>query len=284
MAPLNGRQRPKKRFGQHFLVNGHIADRIVESACVGPDDVVLEIGPGKGVLTGRLLEKAHDVYAVEIDRDLAASLRERFNGRDGFHLIEKDILATDLDKLFADRPSRIRVVSNIPYNISAPIVDLLIRHRKIVSSAVLMVQKEVAQRLLAKPGTKDYGLLTLNLAICATGRKIVDVKPGSFSPPPEIMSTVVSLEFVAGLRYPLRNEKLFRVLTGVAFRKRRKMVRNSLVPFLVSHGMNSVSATDLLRSSGIDPEARPDCIDPGRYVELSNVCIDECPSVTEGRL
>ncbi len=162
-----GRPRRKKRFGQHFLANGHTADRIVEAADIQPGDIVLEIGPGKGILTSFLLERAKQVIAVEIDRDLTGNLLGQFGSRTGFHLIEGDILALDMQKTFCDSSGRIKVVSNLPYNISTPVIELLIRNRALVSLAVLMIQKEVAGRLLASPGSKDYGLTTINLGLCA---------------------------------------------------------------------------------------------------------------------
>jgi len=270
MTAADVRYRPKKRFGQHFLVDGRIADRIVEAADLGPGDTVLEIGPGKGILTGRLLERAGTVYAVEIDRELVARLRKRFPPESGLILVESDILSFDLSRVPGGPAGRLKVVSNIPYNISGLIIDYLIGWRERVSRAVLMLQREVARRLLAVPGTKDYGLVSLNLALCAEGRKVMDVRPGSFSPPPEVHSSVVSLVFGAGYRYPLDDEGVFRVLTGVAFRQRRKMVRNTLVPYLVSRGLTAPQALELLRDAGIEPESRPETIGVEKFVELSN--------------
>lgn len=272
MTPEQRGHRPKKRFGQHFLTNGRIADKIVESASLTPDDIVLEIGPGRGVLTERLVEQAGSVYAVEIDRDLADGLHERFDGYPGFHLIGQDILTLNIDDMLQGNPGRLKVVSNIPYNISGPIIELLIRYRRRVACAVLMVQREVARRLLASPGTKDYGLLTLNLALAAVGRKIMDVKPGSFNPPPEVMSTVIALDFTGEYRYPLRDERTFRELTGAAFRQRRKMMRNTVIPWLVSAGIDRTQAEAMLAEAGIDPVTRPETVATESYVRLSNLC------------
>ncbi len=270
MKPSNDRHRPRKRFGQHFLVNGRVADKIVASANLGDTGTVLEIGPGRGVLTERLFGASREVYAVEIDRDLAAPLRERFGGESGFHLVSGDILKLDLGAMFAKECSRITVVSNLPYNISSPVIELLARYRNVIGKAVLMVQKEVAARLLARPGSKDYGLLTLNFSLCAEGAKIMDVRPGSFNPPPSVMSTVISVEFVEGLRYPLRDMGVFRAMTGSVFRQRRKMIRNTLAPFAASLGIGADVMPDLLEAAGISPEARPESIAVERFVELSN--------------
>ena len=267
---MNGKHRPIKRFGQHFLVDGGIADRIVDSAGLSSDDTVLEIGPGKGVLTERLLERAGRVTAVEIDRNLVPVLRKRFGGLPGFTMIEGDILDLDLPGAFAGVQGRIKVVSNIPYTISTPIVELLCRNRALVSRAVIMVQREVASRLLSPPGPKAYGLSTLNLALCAEGRRIMDVKPGAFDPPPEVMSSVIGLEFSECLRYPLEYEREFYAVTGAAFRQRRKMIRNTVIPYLTGRGLAMDDVERLLASAGIDPCARPETVGVGGFVALAN--------------
>ncbi len=270
MTEREGRRSRKKRFGQHFLANGHTADRIVEAADIHPEDIVLEIGPGQGVLTSRLLEKAKQVTAVEIDRDLIGNLSEQFGRRSGFHLIESDILALNLYEVFRDSPGRIKVVSNIPYNISTPVIDLLIRNRALVLLAVLMMQKEVAERLLASPGSKDFGLTTINLGLCARIKKVMDVKPGAFNPPPEVMSSVVAVTFSPDYLYPLRDGKIFFEMTGAAFRKRRKMVRNTLIPYLISQGIPEEEAGGLMESTGISPTGRPENLSVSDFVKLSN--------------
>jgi len=267
---MNDRYRPKKIFGQHFLIDGHIADQIVDSAGIKPDDTVLEIGPGKGILTERLLERTCNVTAVEIDRNLLMFLKEKFGGKKDFRIIEADILKVDLNELFKNVTGRIKVVSNIPYNISTPIIELLCRNRKLVSDAVLMVQTEVAQRLLSEPGSKNYGLTTLNLALCAKGRRVMNVKPEAFNPRPEVMSSVISLVFSEKLLYSLESEDIFRTITGVAFRQRRKMVRNTLVPYMISQGISKSDALGLLTSGGINPMSRPEILGVEDFVNLSN--------------
>ena len=276
MAVLHGKHRPRKRFGQHFLTNGHIADRIVESAAIDSNDTVLEIGPGKGILTERILRQAGTVFAVEIDRDLSENLRQQFSGIEGFHLIESDILKLDLGELFRDVSSQITVVSNLPYNISSPVLELLIQNRALISNAVLMMQREVARRLLAPAGTKDYGLTTLNISLCAEGRKVMNVKPGSFDPPPKVMSTVISLVFSEQYRYPLIDENIFRMITGAAFRQRRKMVRNTLIPFFVSRGIGEPSAMEIFQSAGIDIQLRPESLTVDDFVKISNSFVKMC--------
>lgn len=267
---MNNNHRPRKSLGQHFLVNGHIADRIVDCAGIEPEDTVLEIGPGKGILTERLLERVRNLTVVEIDSNLLKILNGKFGKRKGFRAVKADILKVDLKELFKDVSDRIKVVSNIPYNISTPIIELLCRNRAIISKAVLMVQKEVAQRLLSKPGSKDFGLTTLNLALCSQGRMVMNVKPEAFNPPPEVMSSVISLVFSVNLLYPLKSEESFRTITGVAFRQRRKMIRNTLVPYIVSQGISKSDALDILSREGLDPMSRPETLDVEDFVNLSN--------------
>jgi len=256
--------------GKHRPVNGATADRIVAGAGLSPDDTVLEIGPGKGVLTERLLKCVRRVTAVEIDRSLASSLRERFGHQGGFTLIEADVLTLDLGGVFAGVPGKIKVVSNIPYTITTPIIELLCRSRALIGRAVLMVQKEVAGRLLSPPGTRDYGLTTVNLALYAIGRRIMDVKPGAFDPPPEVMSSVIALEFSEAPRYPLEQERIFRELTGAAFRQRRKMIRNTVIPYMTGLGLSSDEAMMVLAAAGVRPEARPETIGVGSFVTMAN--------------
>ena len=262
--------RANRRFGQHFLVNPAIAREISREAGLNSSDTVLEIGPGLGILTEQLLERAGQVTAVEIDRTLISPLTEKFSANLRFRLIEGDILAVDIGTLFRDASKRIVVVANIPYNITTPIVDLLCANRSIIDRAVLMVQREVADRLLAEPGTRAFGLTTLNLSLSARGRKVMQVAPGSFRPSPEVTSTVVFLAFSPESRYPLADEMLFRNLTGAAFRQRRKMIKNTLVPFITALGISGEDAIRALESSGIAPDVRPETVGTGRFVALAN--------------
>lgn len=263
--------RPKKSLGQNFLTNSAVADRIVELSGVVRGDNVLEIGPGRGFLTERLVSTGADVTAVELDDSLSEYLVERFGKNSNFRLIHSDILKVNLMEVFAEAEGRIKVVSNIPYNISSPIIDLLCRSRKKVASAVLMLQKEVAVRLLSWPGSRDYGLTTLNLSLYATGKKLMDVRPESFTPAPDVMSSVIWLGFVEGLNYPLSDEAVFRNLTGVAFRERRKMIRNTLAKYLLSLGFAKEETERVFEKAGIDGRLRPEDIGTAEYVSLSNI-------------
>ena len=274
------RHKPRKRFGQHFLTDRRTADRFIQSAGLAGDDTVLEIGPGKGILTERILKSVKHVTAIEIDRNLFALLKDRFTCIDTFRLVEADILSVDLESLFRDVGGKIKVVSNLPFNISTPVIEMLIKNRKLVSDAVLFVQKEVASRLIAEPDSKEYGLTTLNLALYARCRKIMDVESGSFSPSPEVMASVIAIKFEENCRYPLGNERLFRDVTGVAFRMRRKMIRNTLVPYMVTKGVTVAEANTILTDAGIDPRSRPENLHVSSFVAVSN-SLDELIGLRE---
>jgi 16S rRNA (adenine1518-N6/adenine1519-N6)-dimethyltransferase len=260
----------KKRFGQHFLANRAIARRIAEAAGLTHDDTVLEIGPGLGILTTELLDLAGHVTAIEIDRTLFQPLRELFGGNERFRLVEGDFLAAELDGLFPAPQRRIVVCANIPYNITSPIIERICVYRHLIGSAVLMVQREVADRLLAAPGSRTYGLPTVNLALCASIKRIMTVAPGSFRPPPEVTSSVIALDISEHLRFQLDDETVFRDLTGALFRQRRKMIRNTLAPFLATSGLDRDTVKVALEAAGIDPSARPETIDTARFVTLAN--------------
>ena len=260
---------PRKRFGQHFLSDSRIADRIVDAVGTGCDDHVLEIGPGLGVLTKRLLERGVRLTAIEIDRDVFRRLKDILHS-DRFRLVEGDILAVDLEPLFEDIGSRITVVSNLPYNISTPVIEMLAAHHTLVKRAVLMLQKEVADRLLAKPGSRLFGLTTLNLSLYGTCRNLFLVRPGSFSPPPKVMSRVIEIVFSESCRYDLEDKNVFRELTGTCFRQRRKMIRNTFGLFLHNRSIDPDMGVSLLEEAGIAPEARPETLETSSFVRLSN--------------
>lgn len=267
---MNTGHRAKKRFGQHFLTNPSIAAKIADAAALTPDDTVLEIGPGRGILTEQLLSRAGQVVAVEIDRTLIPLLTDSFGADNRFSLIEQDILTVDLPSLFAGVSGRIAVCANIPYNITAPIIELLTANHALIDRAVLMVQREVADRLLAPPGTKQYGLPTLNLSLAATVKKVMTVAPGSFTPPPEVTSAVVALTFSPELRYQLIDQRLFHQITGAVFRQRRKMIRNTLGQFCAQRGITPENMEEALGAAGIDPKTRPETVDTARFVILTN--------------
>ena len=231
--------RPKKRFGQHFLRNRGAVEKIVAAVEPQPGEIILEIGPGEGVLTEKLIEIA-PVVAIEIDRDLAPKLRERFGER---------LEVRNEDAIDAPLPEQpYRAVGNLPYNVGTAIL------RRVVADshwtrAVFMLQKEVADRLVAKPGDDDYGYLTLYTQLFASAKKLMTLEPKSFYPPPKVRSAVVVLE---PDRKPFASEELLDLLS-TAFRMRRKTLANNLA------GFRGASRDDVVRAlslAGIDEKIR----------------------------
>jgi 16S rRNA (adenine1518-N6/adenine1519-N6)-dimethyltransferase len=208
----------RQRLGQHFLTNGSILDRIARDACPTPQPLVIEIGPGRGALTAKLLERAAHVVAIEIDHDLVDYLRQRFAGDARLEIVEADCLATDLAQWGAAP-----IAGNLPYYITSPILERALRLRP--PRAVFLLQKEVALRLVAQPHTRDYGYLTVATGLFAAARLVCAVPPSAFRPPPKVDSAVV--EFTP--RVPsMPDPEAFLKFAAQCFRHKRKTIRNNL--------------------------------------------------------
>jgi 16S rRNA (adenine1518-N6/adenine1519-N6)-dimethyltransferase len=218
---------PRPKLGQHFLNTGSILERIAVAACPIPTDLVIEIGPGRGALTARLLERAARVVAVEIDPLLAEHLRGQFASDTRLEVVQADVLRTDLAQW-----GPAVIAGNLPYYITSPILTKLAGTP--FTRAVFLIQKEVADRLTAAPGTRSYGFLTVQTALFASARRLFDVKPGAFHPPPKVDSAVVLLE----PRAPsIADTKPFLDFLGHCFHQKRKTIRNNLGPI---YGKNAV--------------------------------------------
>jgi 16S rRNA (adenine1518-N6/adenine1519-N6)-dimethyltransferase len=249
--------RPRKRFGQHFLEPQWVT-KLVSAIEPLPADRFIEIGPGRGAITEPLAARAGHVLAVEVDRDLAASLRER--GLPNVTVVTADVLVVDLADLARQVGQRqaVRVAGNLPYNISSPILFRLrdAAATGLISDATLMLQKEVADRLVAEPGTKDYGVLTVTIALGADVTRLLSLPPGAFRPPPKVHSAVVRLTF----RPPppgVNDPALVADIVRAVFTQRRKTLSNALAPFASARG---VSARDALVAAGINPQRRPETL------------------------
>lgn len=222
--------RPRTARGQHFLVDPQVRDAIVAAAGVGPGDRVVEIGPGTGVLTEALLAKGASVFAVEVDRDLAAVLCQVLGGQPGLTLWTGDALAFDFGAHLGGDPSRgtIRVVANLPYYITTPVILRLVRQRELFQALYLTVQREVAERLTASPGGKTYGALTVACRYWATVRPLLDIPRTAFYPAPQVDSTLVGFDLLDTPRVQVASAcRLFQVIRA-AFGQRRKTLRNAL--------------------------------------------------------
>lgn len=211
-----------QRLGQHFLIQGGILERIAAAACPAAVDLVIEIGPGKGSLTEKLLKRANRVVAIEVDRDLVEHLRRKFDGERRLEIVHADILQTDLAKW-----GRAPIAGNLPYYIASPILEKAVRLD--TPRAVFLIQKEVAQRLIARPGSREYGYLTVQTALFADVRLLFEVKPNAFLPPPKVDSAAVLLEPRVG-DLDLPDPDAFLRFVSHCFRQKRKTLRNNLAP------------------------------------------------------
>ena len=209
----------RQRLGQHFLIRGSVLERIAAAACPAPVDLVIEIGPGRGALTEKLLKRAARVVAVELDPFLADHLRQKFAGEPRLEIVQADVLHTDLAQW-----GRAALAGNLPYYITSPILQQTVRMD--IPRAVFLIQKEVADRLVAHPGSRDYGYLTVQTALYAAARELFGVKPAAFHPPPKVDSAVVLLE-PHGLQWGVDREALLRFM-GLCFQHKRKTLRNNL--------------------------------------------------------
>jgi 16S rRNA (adenine1518-N6/adenine1519-N6)-dimethyltransferase len=221
---------PRKRFGQHFLTDVYVLDQIVTAIKPLPGQALVEIGPGLGALTNPVLKCCERLTVVELDRDLAERLRKRPE----LTVVESDVLKVDFTALAAPTGQKLRVIGNLPYNISSPILFHLLDHVGVVEDQHFMLQKEVVDRMAATPGGKDYGRLSVMLQWRYAIESLFDVPPEAFDPPPRVDSAVVRMVPLA--EPPLPDAKLLGELVTVAFSQRRKMLRNTLGHWLKERG------------------------------------------------
>lgn len=215
----------KKSFGQHFLINEYAAQGIVDALEISePNQRVLEIGPGKGVLTKYLLEKEIDLRVVEADRDMVSLLESNFPALKE-KIIFLDFLKLNLQRVFDGKP--FLLIGNYPYNISSQIIIKMLKYRALIPQMVGMFQKEVADRIIAPHGSKTYGVLSVLTQAYYTGKMVMKVSPGSFSPPPKVNSAVIKLERKENFELPC-DDRLFRTIVKLTFNQRRKMLRNTI--------------------------------------------------------
>jgi 16S rRNA (adenine1518-N6/adenine1519-N6)-dimethyltransferase len=248
----------KKSFGQNFLVDENYVRQIIEAVDPREDDLIIEIGPGRGALTERLLEKAGKVVALELDRDMVPLLRQKFEPVQNFELIDGDALDFDFEQLVGDRKAKL--VANLPYNISTAILQRLIDQRAAFSEMVLMFQKEVVERITAQPGSGDRGFLTVLVGAYLEAEHLFDVPPRSFRPIPKVDSSIVRLlpreEGDIGITDP----KLFRQIVSAGFAQKRKTILNNLKIVPPNLKEYIPDAGVFLSSVGIDPQRRAETL------------------------
>ena len=262
---------PKKALGQNFLVHRHTAGHIVDLARIQPQETVIEVGVGLGALTEPLAEQAGRVIGIEADSGIVRMHHEQHDLPDNVDLRHQDILKTDLRQLAEETGSRLKIVANLPYSISSPFLFHMIAHHQYIREAVVMVQKEVAQRLTAQSGNKQYGAPTVLLASCASVSSLLLVKPEEFHPRPKVDSLVIRIifhpipEHVADL--PDFDRSLFRKIVNAAFNQRRKTLLNSLSSAFTM--MDKPMVQEAIEAAGVAASVRPESLELEAFVQLT---------------
>ncbi len=256
--------RPKRRWGQNFLIDKNIARKIAAAALASPPPrLMIEIGPGAGALTDLLLKENDPYIGIEVDPQLSRRLLEKFSETVNFSLVQQDFLKTELPPLLQKHPGANPViVGNIPYNITTPILFKLFEHADELDSAILMMQKEVGERLIAAPSTKQYGLLAINSQLFAEVDKVTAVPAHLFSPKPKVDSVVMRLRFKKGVTAAFTDFNLFRKVLRHCFQHRRKMLRKSLSMLFSSADLSKLN---------IDLTQRPEQLSIQSWKELTEV-------------
>ncbi|MBX3172957.1 MAG: ribosomal RNA small subunit methyltransferase A [Gemmatimonadaceae bacterium] len=256
--------RPKKRLGQHFLTDPKLLGRIADALEATRADTVIEIGPGRGALTEHLLQRAGRVIAIELDRELAPLLAERWRDEPRFTMVEGDVLEQDLGAL-AGGPYLL--AGNVPYNITTPILFHAMQRPR-PTRAIYLVQKEVAERVVAAPGSEDYGALSVNVQALATAKLLFTVGARAFTPPPKVESAVLRIVPRAEPLLTPDEEEPFRLLVQGAFGLRRKQMRRVLRTLWA---LDAARADALLEAAAISAEARPETLAPADFLRLLRV-------------
>jgi 16S rRNA (adenine1518-N6/adenine1519-N6)-dimethyltransferase len=257
--------RPKKRFSQNFLVNLHAAERIVDSVNLTREDTVLEIGAGKGVLTQFLIQRAKKVLAVELDRNLIVTLREKFAQADNLETILSDILKLKVaDYLLPQQ--KIKIVGNLPYQITSPILEWIVNQREFIQLAVVTVQKEVAKRICARPGTKEWSPLSIFCQVYTKPKLLFSLSAGSFFPAPKVQSGVVSLEILKQPLVPSVEQEVFFELVHRIFTARRKTLLRTLVD---KTGLTKLKLEEIFSVMHLDSKIRGETLSLRQLWELA---------------
>ncbi len=261
------RVRPKKRLGQHFVHDPNILRKIVAEASLEPEDVVVEIGAGLGSLTEPLARRVKKVYALEIDSSLADVLKDRFSGSETVEVVWADALQFDFGAAFRKWKRKMKVVANLPYEISSPMIFRLLKERQCFSLLVLMLQLEVAGRLAAKPGTKEYGPLGVWSQLYSDVEIAFRVKPNSFTPPPRVQSAVVKFQILPEPRFETGEEKNLERVIRSAFAYRRKTLSKALQ----MGGFFSSEIKEALDTLGASPRIRGETLNPEEFCRLARL-------------
>lgn len=255
--------RARKRFGQNFLHDPIVIDRIVRSINPKADDKVVEIGPGLGAITMPVLERVNQLHVVEIDRDVRAILEQKFvveRSKDELVIHGADALKFQMSDITTEARS-LRIIGNLPYNISTPLIFKLMEQLHLIKDMHFMLQREVVDRMAAEPGNKQYGRLGVMLAPYCNVSGLFDVGPGAFNPPPKVWSSIVRLEPWETPPFEITNHELYADVVKAAFGQRRKTLRNSLKPLIDAEQLTAI---------GINPTSRPEILSPEDFAAIAN--------------
>lgn len=269
----------KKSFGQHLLVDNAFHEMIADATGAAPGGFCLEIGPGTGYLTSKLLQRGARVAAIEVDREMLPILENKFSGNPNFTLVPGDILKIDIDSAVPENSRPAVAVGNLPYNISSPIIFRLLERRHLFSAIYVMVQKEVAERMSAGPGSKNFGMLTVFCEIEADVTLLFDIPPSAFRPPPDVTSSLVKIVPAAARKYDIDDFQTFENTVKAAFKHRRKLILNSML-ICIEKGEQKeffqyLSPPDVALAAAIDAveipaAARAEEVSVKKFVDLSN--------------
>lgn len=265
MSNKHGHQ-ARKRFGQNFLHDPGVIERIIRAINPGPDDALVEIGPGLGALTEEMLAVNPNLQVVELDRDLIPVLRTKFFNYPNLRIHQADALKFDFGELVDDRP--LRIIGNLPYNISTPLIFHLLGHSGVVQDMHFMLQKEVVQRLAAVPGDNNYGRLGIMAQYFCRVQPLFEVGPGAFRPAPKVDSAIVRLVPHKTLPHPAKDYKLLQAVVRTAFSARRKTLRKALGGLVTVEQLNSI---------GINDGLRPENLGLTEYVAIADLLADSKP-------
>ena len=266
---------PSKQLGQNFLIQPRIATQIVEAAGVTPDDTVVELGVGLGALTAPLAARAGQVIGLELDAGIIKYHREAQDLAANVRLLHQDLLRADFSAMAREQGQKLKIIANLPYSITNPLLFKLLEHHPALEWAVLMIQREVAKRLTAKPNSKEYGVLTVLLESCATVERLLLVGPGNFYPRPKVDSVVIRIRFLPQEESGTapRNLAMLRRVVDAAFGQRRKTLLNSLGCGKLP-GLNRIGAGRVLEAAAISPKLRAENLTTADYLRLTGIIAD----------
>lgn len=262
---------PRKRFGQHFLLDPRVIDQILSASAPQAGESMLEIGPGEGAITRPLLRRLGYLQAIELDRDLIPKLEAACRGLGELLIHVGDALKFDFCSLAPEGSARLRLIGNLPYNISTPLIFHLITQRHCLQDMHFMLQKEVVERMAAPPGGKDYGRLSVMVQLHCRVESLFDIGPEAFRPPPKVVSSFVRLRPYPAPPWPVRDEQLLAGLVTAAFSARRKTLRNALRDWVDIETMHNL---------GISPQRRPETLDIAEFVALAEAVYNQRATAT----